>query len=150
MKQLEPFIWPYLEKVREKEREREREREREKKRKKKEIYIYIYIQRRYKEPRWVEKQKVIHAKVRGIPLSWGPRQKLGIEREVHPLLLNGMGKIQEKPKWGRASLKLWPSSLIHTETFKREKLYHGKLGEMFLEFRMCLVKAWWPQRLFLT
>ena len=47
---------------------KERERERKKKRKKK-IYIYIYIQRRYKEPRWVEKQKVIHAKVRGIPLS---------------------------------------------------------------------------------
>ena len=51
------------------EGEREREREREEKKKKRNIYIYIYIQRRYKEPRWVEKQKVIHAKVRGIPLS---------------------------------------------------------------------------------
>ena len=50
--------------MRERERERERERRKEKKRN-----IYIYIQRRYKEPRWVEKQKVIHAKVRGIQLS---------------------------------------------------------------------------------
>jgi len=27
------------------------------------------IQRRYKEPRWVENLKVIHAKIRGIPLG---------------------------------------------------------------------------------
>ena len=36
------------------------------------------IQRQYKEPRWVENQKAIYAKIRGIPLGWGPRQKLGI------------------------------------------------------------------------
>ena len=31
-----------------------------------------------KKPRWIEHLKVIHAKIRGIPLSREPRQKLGI------------------------------------------------------------------------
>ena len=44
------------------------------------------MKRRYKEPRWVENRKAIHAKVRGIPLGRGPRQKLGIERKDSPTL----------------------------------------------------------------
>ena len=38
------------------------------------------VQRRYKESWWVQNRKAIHAKVRGILLGQGPRQKLGIER----------------------------------------------------------------------
>ena len=50
------------EREREREREKERKREREKEKRKK-------VQRRYKEPRWVENRKAIYAKVRGILLG---------------------------------------------------------------------------------
>ena len=43
--------------------------------------------------------------------------------------------------------KTW---LSFSKTSKGEKFCHGKLGEMFSEFRMCLVKVRRPHRLFLT
>ena len=61
-----------------------------------------------------------------------------------------MGKMQERPKGVRTSLKLWLSFSIHAKTSKGEKFCGGNLGEMFSEFSMCLVKVWRPQRLFLT
>ena len=47
----------------------------------------IISQKQYKEPRWVENRKAIHAKIREIPLGRRPRQKLGIERKDSSILM---------------------------------------------------------------
>ena len=39
------------------------------------------VQRRYKEPQWVESREAIHAKVIGIPLGQGSRKNFEIEKE---------------------------------------------------------------------
>ena len=70
MKQLGPLIWPCLEKGKEQRREDVKEKKSEKQ-----------VQRRYKEPQWVESRKAIHAKVIGIPLGQGPRKNFEIEKE---------------------------------------------------------------------
>ena len=72
-----------------------RERKRQKREKDKKNW-WNWVQRRYKEPRWVENRKAIHAKVRGIPLGRGHRQKLGIERKDSFILTWWYGKVPER------------------------------------------------------
>ena len=78
---MEPLIWPCLEKGKERRKEGMRESKKEKKEKIKKMKKKKKVQRRYKEPRWVENRKAIHAKIRGILLGRGPRQKLGIQKK---------------------------------------------------------------------
>ena len=71
-----------------------------------------------KKPRWIEHLKVIHAKIRGIPLSRETRQKLGIIPE------GGEGSLQ------RMLLPLYKQHPNHWEFWLRSELPNLNLEKM--------------------